>query len=132
MLLHAVIGAVGAWWSLSTESGVEHDSDDSTEPRQLLMSTEWHWNSWRNVKFHAPRRDQQFAKFWAPTEDCESGGCSWSANATGIFVMWGEAGLHRMELRGRTTLEGRRVLDGEPFKARLIGHFVEELFDLDL
>ena len=100
--------AAAAWWGSGEGSA-------PVDPSELLMSTEWLWNSWRNVKFHAPRREQHSAKFWAPTEDCESGHCSWSANSSGIYIMWGDAGLHHLTLHG---WRARRRLRGEPASCR--------------
>ena len=85
--------------------GQQQREDEQEDAAGLLVSTEWHWNGWRNVKFHAPRRGS-FAKFYAPTQDCESGLCSWHANQTGVFIMWGDAGLHRLRLQGRARLAG--------------------------
>ena len=97
-----------------------------------LMSTEWHWNGWRNVKFHAPTRDRRFARFWAPTADCEAGLCAWTANGSAIRVKWGDAGYHTLRAVSAERLAGARDADGAPCEARLVGRFEEELFGLDL
>ena len=98
----------------------------------LLFSTEWRWNDWRSVKFHSPRHGQAYAKFWAPTADCESGLCSWWANSSGVYVQWGDAGLHELAFDGPHSLNGVRLLDGSLCSATYVGQFEEELFDLDL
>ena len=123
---------VAAFATMSLVQGWLWDTVGEFDASELLMGTEWFWNGWRNVRFHAPRRGQQYAKFTAPTEDCESGLCSWLANTTGVFIMWGDAGLHHLVMRSRDSLTGTRVLDGEPCEASLVGSFEEDLFDLDL
>jgi hypothetical protein len=67
------------------------------QDKALLSQRVIHWNGWRNgeglprvvrsaqlraVKFHAPTRHAAFAKFWAPTEDCEAGLCAWTVEVT--------------------------------------------------
>jgi len=88
-------------------------SDKISEKFDWLKSTEWHWNNWRNVRFESR------GKFWAPTPECEQGGCRWAANKGKIFVMWGRsAGLHtlkvsKMEAASTTIMSGKRNKDGE-------------------
>lgn len=95
-------------------------SDKITKNFNFLKGTEWNWNNWRNVKF------SKDGNFDAPTRDCQSGQCKWSANKGKVWILWGEAGLHELEIRGQMpkdsadpkalqglTMAGRRVNDGE-------------------
>lgn len=103
-----------------------------------LKGTEWNWNSWRNVKL------QKDGTFEAPTSDCEQGMCEWSANKNKVFILWGEAGLHELDLVGNVPTEekvdpkalvglkiqGRRISDGERCSAmfqRIFDHEAAEL-----
>eukprot|EP00405_Crypthecodinium_cohnii_P015786 CAMPEP_0206446244 /NCGR_PEP_ID=MMETSP0324_2-20121206/16019_1 /ASSEMBLY_ACC=CAM_ASM_000836 /TAXON_ID=2866 /ORGANISM="Crypthecodinium cohnii, Strain Seligo" /LENGTH=492 /DNA_ID=CAMNT_0053914675 /DNA_START=200 /DNA_END=1678 /DNA_ORIENTATION=- len=89
-----------------------------------LKGTEWNWNSWRNVKF------DKDGTFDAPTRDCQSGQCLWSAGKNGkVYILWGEAGLHELDIIGEIPKEqdnqkmkgmqmrGKRVSDREPCSA---------------
>eukprot|EP00931_Biecheleriopsis_adriatica_P121303 TRINITY_DN96394_c0_g1_i1.p1 TRINITY_DN96394_c0_g1~~TRINITY_DN96394_c0_g1_i1.p1 ORF type:complete len:493 (-),score=128.05 TRINITY_DN96394_c0_g1_i1:172-1650(-) len=94
-------------------------SDKITKKYSWMKGTEWNWNNWRNVKF------EKDGSFDAPTDDCQRGRCKWSANKGKIFILWGEAGLHELDIVGETpteqdpkqmqglTMRGRRVSDGE-------------------
>lgn len=59
-----------------------------------VKGTEWNWNNWRNVKF------QKDGSFEAPTQECQHGGCKWSATKSKIYILWGEAGVHELGLDG--------------------------------
>jgi len=84
-----------------------------------MKGTEWNWNSWRNVKF------EKDGSFEAPTRDCQGGQCKWSAKNGKVYVLWGEAGLHELDIVGEVPAEqdqnkmqglkmrGRRKADGE-------------------
>lgn len=103
--------------------------------RSFLMSTEWRWNGWNNVKFHAPTRreaDAEFAKFYAPTADCEANLCTWTVVGGTIRIRWGDAGWHTIRRDGPDRLEGVRDEDKSPCTAVLVGSFEEKLYDLDL
>ena len=118
----------------SSTPGANHNVDDSPQGgASWLLSTEWHWNGWRNIKFHAPRRGREEAKFWAPTADCEEGLCTWRVDQQGrIRIRWGDAGWHTLHAVNSARLRGVRDEDGEPCEAALVGHFAETLLDLDL
>ena len=103
-------------------SEVEASDGDGDSQAGWLMSTEWHWNAWRNVKFHAPRRVEGgaagfAAKFWAPTADCEAGLCTWTVNGSEIRIRWGDAGWHTLVAVGRKELVGARD-EHQPVRAR--------------
>lgn len=115
-------------------------SDKISKKFSWLKGTEWNWNSWRNVKF------QKDGTFDAPTNDCQRGQCKWSANKGKVFVLWGQAGLHELEIVGETPTEqnqqkmqglqmrGIRVSDGDRCSAlfqRVYDHEAAEL-DKDL
>merc|ERR1712023_298467 len=69
-----------------------------------VVSTEWFWNGWRNVKFHAPNhRDSNFAKFWSPTDDCEAGLCAWMVENGTLRIRWGDAGWHTLRVTANET-----------------------------
>lgn len=125
-----------SWSSWLTGDAGTADNDPTTqtkdeELRSFLMSTEWNWNDWRHVKFHAPTRGSKRAKFHAPTEDCEANLCTWHIEKGKLVIQWGEAGAHTLERRGGR-LVGYRLADGERCSAVLVGQFEETLFDLDL
>mmetsp|Transcript_9340 Transcript_9340/g.29156 ORF Transcript_9340/g.29156 Transcript_9340/m.29156 type:complete len:494 (-) Transcript_9340:157-1638(-) len=97
---------------------------DIAKSMSWMKGTEWNWNNWRHVKF------EKDGDFDAPTQDCQGGMCKWSAGSNGkIYVLWGEAGLHELEVVGRMPTEqdqqkmqgmrmkGRRVSDGERCQA---------------
>lgn len=104
-----------------------------------LKGTEWNWNQWRNVKF------QKDGTFEAPTRDCQHGSCLWSASfkQKKIYILWGEAGLHEMEIQGEIPTEqnpellrnlrmkGKRVSDGERCEAEWHRVFDHEAAELD-
>jgi len=84
-----------------------------------MKGTEWNWNNWRSVKF------EKDGSFDAPTRDCQGGQCKWSAKDGKVFILWGEAGLHELDIVGQMPSEqdqsqmqglkmrGRRKSDGE-------------------
>jgi len=84
-----------------------------------MKGTEWNWNNWRNVKF------AKDGTFDAPTRDCQSGACKWSAVKNKVYILWGEAGVHELDIQGEAPTEqdpvklkglmmkGRRVSDGD-------------------
>lgn len=87
---------------------------------------------------------QQGWYFEAPTRDCQQGQCRWSANKGKIYILWGEAGLHELEVHGREAptdqspkqmegvrLAGRRVQDGERCSAVFQRVFDHEAAELD-
>eukprot|EP00928_Gymnodinium_smaydae_P018389 TRINITY_DN16_c0_g1_i1.p1 TRINITY_DN16_c0_g1~~TRINITY_DN16_c0_g1_i1.p1 ORF type:complete len:521 (-),score=125.99 TRINITY_DN16_c0_g1_i1:144-1601(-) len=101
-----------------------------------LKGTEWNWNNWRNVKL------QKDGTFEAPTQDCQHGMCEWSANKGKVFILWGEAGLHELDIIGDVPqdndpkkmkglkMKGRRVSDGDRCSAsfeRIFDHEAAEL-----
>lgn len=112
-------------------------SDKITKKFSWLKGTEWNWNSWRNVKF------QKDGTFDAPTQDCQSGQCKWSANKGKVFILWGEAGVHELEIVGEIpteqnpqqlqglTMRGRRVSDGDKCSAAFQRIFDFEAASLD-
>ena len=120
--------------STRTSQGSSEGGKESPYNRaSWLLSTEWNWNNWRNVKFHAPTRSGSDAKFWAPTSDCEEGLCTWTTDAEGrIRIRWGDAGWHTLRAMSNTRLRGVRDEDGSVCEATLVGHFEETLLDLDL
>jgi|EP00927_Polykrikos_kofoidii_P035667 DnaJ-class molecular chaperone len=98
----------------------------------FLKGTEWNWNRWRNVKF------QKDGSFDAPTRDCQKGRCEWSASSKGkIYIMWGEAGLHELEIVGAEIPEGQDLskLRGMKMRGRRVsdrdvcGASFERIFD---
>jgi len=115
-------------------------TDKIAKSMNWLKGTEWNWNNWRNVKF------EKDGNFDAPTNDCQSGMCRWSANKGKVFILWGEAGVHELSLQGKIPTEqnaqqlnglrmtGRRHADNEPCHAsyqRVYDHEAAEL-DKDL
>mmetsp|Transcript_143642 Transcript_143642/g.459593 ORF Transcript_143642/g.459593 Transcript_143642/m.459593 type:complete len:497 (-) Transcript_143642:401-1891(-) len=84
-----------------------------------MKGTEWNWNGWRNVKF------EKDGTFDAPTRDCQSGQCMWSAKDGKVYILWGEAGVHELQIEGEVPTEqdqakmqgmrmrGKRIADGE-------------------
>ncbi len=94
-----------------------------------LKGTEWNWNDWNNVQFHAD------GNFIAPTHECQGkhGRCLWSADKARVYIMWGNAGLHRLRPSKTPTssdpksltgiyLTGERQ-DGEPLEASFVRVF---------
>lgn len=79
-------------------------SDKITKKFDWLKGTEWNWNNWRNVKFNKD------GTFDAPTQDCRSGQCIWSANKGKVFIMWGDAGLHELTIQGEMPAEQKPEL----------------------
>eukprot|EP00435_Cladocopium_sp_Y103_P001360 s3868_g1.t1 len=112
-------------------------SDKISKKFSWMKGTEWNWNSWRNVKF------QKDGTFDAPTNDCQRGQCKWSANKGKVFVLWGQAGLHELEIVGETPTEqnlqkmqglqmrGIRVSDGDRCSAVFQRVFDHEAAELD-
>ncbi|CAE7452270.1 ERDJ3B [Symbiodinium natans] len=112
-------------------------SDKISKKFAWMKGTEWNWNNWRNVKF------QKDGNFEAPTNDCQRGQCKWSANKGKIFVLWGQAGVHELEIVGEVpteqnqqkmqgmTMRGRRVSDGDRCSAVFQRVFDHEAAELD-
>jgi len=112
-------------------------SDKIGKKYNFLKGTEWNWNNWRNVKFNKD------GNFEAPTRDCQGGQCRWSANKGKIFVLWGEAGLHELEISGELPTEqnpqamqgmrmsGRRLSDNDRCHATFQRVFDHEAAELD-
>ena len=121
------------WTSIfgGSDESADRASEESEDLRSSLVSTEWHWNGWRHIKFHAPTRGSEHAKFHAPTEDCENNLCTWYVQGDKVFIRWGDAGLHTLHRDGNR-LTGNRNEDGAPCTAVLVGGFEETLYDLDL
>mmetsp|Transcript_13596 Transcript_13596/g.38679 ORF Transcript_13596/g.38679 Transcript_13596/m.38679 type:complete len:498 (-) Transcript_13596:456-1949(-) len=111
---------------------------DISKTMSWMKGTEWNWNSWRNVKF------EKDGNFDAPTHDCQSGMCKWSASAEGkVYILWGDAGLHELQIVGGLPKEqdqskmqglrmkGRRTSDGERCQATFQRVFDFEAADLE-
>lgn len=64
-----------------------------------LKGTEWNWNHWRAVKFNKD------GGFDAPTKECQLGHCKWSASKNKVFVLWGQVGIHELEIDGEIPSE---------------------------
>ncbi len=95
--------------------------DEITHEYNWLKGTEWHWNDWRNVKFHKDGR------FEAPDKQCKRGRCRWSASEEDIYVQWGRAGLHtlkasKMKAEKGTRMDGTRE-DGDECHATYVSTF---------
>lgn len=103
-----------------------------------LKGTEWNWNKWRDVKL------QKDGTFDAPTGDCQQGQCEWSANKGKVFILWGEAGLHELDVIGEMPadasdksklqglqLRGRRISDGDKCSAAFRRVFDHEAAGLE-
>ena len=97
-------------------------SSDVDPSMEYLRGTTWRWNNWRDVTFECD------GKFSAPTPDCESGHCRWSADGAGqIVIQWGQAGRHTLQqargagqaVRG-ALLRGYRDRDRDPCAAEFI------------
>lgn len=102
--------------------------NDIHEAYAWMKGTEWKWNAWRNVKFD---RDGNFD---APTPECEHRRCKWSADATQVYIQWGQAGLHTVVPDTMAPVEGnnlvgKRVQDGDRCSAAYVG---KEVNDEDL
>mmetsp|Transcript_30079 Transcript_30079/g.70118 ORF Transcript_30079/g.70118 Transcript_30079/m.70118 type:complete len:502 (+) Transcript_30079:61-1566(+) len=112
-------------------------SDKINKKYNWLKGTEWHWNGWRNVQF------EKDGSFGAPTSDCRQGMCKWSANKGKVYILWGEAGLHELEIMGETPTEqspgqlqglkmkGKRVSDGDRCNAVFVKVYDHEAAELD-
>lgn len=102
-----------------------------------LKGTEWNWNDWRDIKF------QKDGTFEAPTRDCQQGTCRWSASKDKVYILWGEAGLHELQVAGEIPkeqnaqkmagliLRGRRTSDGDPCSAKFRRVFDHEAAEMD-
>jgi DnaJ-class molecular chaperone len=112
--------------------------DKISKKMNWMKGTEWNWNSWRNVKF------QKDGSFEAPTPECQhSGMCKWSADNNKVYILWGEAGLHELEILGQAPeeqdqqkmtglkMKGRRVSDGDACSAVFQRVFDFEAAELD-
>mmetsp|Transcript_56507 Transcript_56507/g.123850 ORF Transcript_56507/g.123850 Transcript_56507/m.123850 type:complete len:460 (+) Transcript_56507:75-1454(+) len=104
-------------------------SDKITKKMNWMKGTEWNWNNWRMVKFHAD------GKFEAPTQECQHDRCRWSASKQRVYILWGEAGLHtlkpsEMEAKAGVTMTGKRH-DGEPCEAKFNRIFDDEHLELE-
>ena len=97
-------------------------SSDVDPTMEYLRGTTWRWNNWRDVTFECD------GKFSAPTPDCESGHCRWSADGAGqIVIQWGQAGRHTLQqargagqaVRG-ALLRGYRDRDRDPCAAEFV------------
>lgn len=80
-----------------------------------LKDTRWHWNNWRDVIFKAD------GSFLAPAEGCERDGnpkCRWSADEDRVYVKFGGAGLHSLDVGSdQASMSGTRDSDGDPCHA---------------
>jgi len=89
--------------------------DKISKDMAWVKGTEWNWNNWRNVKF------DKDGSFEAPTQDCHAGMCKWAANKGKVYILWGEAGMHELDVpMPRDTskltglqMKGRRTSDGD-------------------
>merc|ERR1740129_266372 len=102
-----------------------------------LKGTEWNWNNWRNVKF------EKDGTFDAPTEDCMGSICKWAAKDNKVYILWGEAGVHELDIVGSAPAEqdqkamqgmkmrGRRLSDGERCSAAFVRVFDHEAAALE-
>ena len=76
-----------------------------------LKDTRWHWNGWRDVIFRAE------GSFLAPAEGCETEGnprCRWSASEDEVYVMFGGAGRHTLQVDDAfQNMAGSRDSDGD-------------------
>ena len=73
-----------------------------------LEGSEWYWNDWRNVEF---REDHTF---YAPDGNCDNGECSWRAEGNNIFIDWGHAGMHTVQVSNdKKKMSGQRDRDGD-------------------
>jgi len=114
-------------------------SDKITKKFSWVKGTEWNWNNWRHVKFNKD------GTFDAPTGDCQQGQCLWAASKGKVYILWGEAGLHELEIVGTSPtepapsakaleglrLEGVRTSDGEKCFAAFQRIFDHEAAELD-
>jgi len=97
---------------------------DSAE-EDWLVGTVWLWNKWRSVTL------LKGGGFKAPTDECESGMCFWYAKGNRIYIMWGESGLHSVDISAdKTALEGIRA-DGDKCEAVFQEKLVASLEDDD-
>lgn len=115
--LASVLLVSGAWGWFGG-SGNDWTFDSTIEEKQSwLRGTEWFWNGWRNIKL------QHDGTFWAPSPECEAEGspdCEWSAHGGYVWIQWGDAGLHRVEIsRDRQRMEGARF-DGDACSATYV------------
>jgi len=106
--------------------------DKITKKMAWLKGTEWNWNNWRNVKL------QKDGTFEAPTRDCQAGMCKWSASKGKVYILWGEAGMHELDVEtpedvtklSGLQMRGRRASDGDRCSAsfqRIFDHEAAEL-----
>ena len=100
---------------------------EPSEEFRWLRGTKWNWNNWREVEFDPSGR------FKAPTEDCEQGQCRWASDESHVYVQWGQAGLHKLAVKGEeavaekgTVLEGVRMQDDDPVSATFVGKTKEQ------
>lgn len=105
-------------------------SDKISKEFNWLKGTEWNWNSWRNVKF------EKDGSFDAPTPDCSRGQCKWAANKGKVFILWGEAGVHELQIEGGAGGQGKkmsgfRVQDRDKCSATFVKIFDHEAAELD-
>eukprot|EP00933_Yihiella_yeosuensis_P025690 TRINITY_DN19926_c0_g1_i1.p1 TRINITY_DN19926_c0_g1~~TRINITY_DN19926_c0_g1_i1.p1 ORF type:complete len:507 (-),score=95.03 TRINITY_DN19926_c0_g1_i1:199-1647(-) len=112
-------------------------SDKIAKSFSWLKGTEWNWNNWRSVKL------QKDGSFEAPTQDCMQGQCMWAANKGKVWILWGEAGVHELELVGENpkeqnldkmrglSMRGRRLSDGDRCSATFERVFDHEAAALD-
>jgi len=102
-----------------------------------LKGTEWSWNDWRNVKF------EKDGNFDAPTQECQGNMCKWSARSNKVYILWGDAGVHELNIVGQAPKEqdqkamsglkmkGQRVSDREPCSAEFRRVFDHEAAGLE-
>eukprot|EP00936_MAST-01D_sp_MAST-1D-sp1_P002514 g2514.t1 len=100
---------------------------EPSEEFRWLKGTRWNWNNWREVEFDPSGR------FKAPTQDCEQGQCRWASDDSHVYVQWGQAGLHKLAVKGGeaqaekgTVLEGVRMQDDDPVSATFVAKTKEQ------
>ena len=80
-----------------------------------MKDTRWNWNNWRDVIFKSD------GTFLAPAEGCEREGnpkCRWSADEERIFVDFGGAGRHTLDVDAdQQSMAGYRDADGDEVSA---------------
>lgn len=107
-----------------------------TKKYSWLKATTWDWNG-NHVKFEAD------GSFKAQDRQCQMGLCKWSANKGRVHVIWGDAGHHKLQVKGmakgkdalpepeKTTMVGKRLADGARISASFISKDADSL-DLDV
>jgi DnaJ-class molecular chaperone len=80
--------------------------DEIAEDFEWMQGTEW---KWKEREWTGKVNFEPDGVFRAETQDCQRGGCKWTAQNGKIYIMWGQSGLHVMMVKKMEPVAGNRM-----------------------